>query len=143
MRQLLRCNFVALPLLITAVVGLVVCLLLSGHAPLWWLAEIAPVFTLLIMVSGTWLLFKLGIWAMKPAAIRWLGAIAVATASAYTQSVVLLISGLLFLALASAYWWYQRQFRPASYQMTRKEQMYWVWLNEFADGSISVLPRRP
>lgn len=137
MRKLLRYNFVSLPLLMTAMVGLLMCLVLSGYESLWWLAHIAPVFTFLIMACGGWLLLKLAVWAMKPVAMRWLALLGLVTFSIYAQMPVLLIGGAAFLFLASAYWWYQRQFVQADRQMTKNEQMYWVWLNEYMDGSIS------
>jgi hypothetical protein len=141
MRKLLRYNFVSLPLLVTAMVGLVLCLLFSRDESLWWLASVAPMFAFVIMACGTWLLFKLGVWAVKPVAMRWLALFALISCSIYTQMPLLMIGGALFLLLASTYWWFQGQFVPAERQMTKREQMYWVLLNEYMGGPISSRSR--
>ena len=141
MRQLLRYNFVALPLLMTAMAGLLVCLLLPGHEQPSWPLTIAPAFTFLIIACSTWLLIKLAVWLLKPVAARWLALLGLVTCSIYAQMPLLMMGGAFFLSLASAYWWYQGQFVPAGRQMTKREQMYWVLLNEHMDGSTSFPSR--
>jgi hypothetical protein len=143
MRQLLRYNCVALPLLITAMVGLLACLLLSGHAPLWWLAEIAPMFTLLIMATCAWLLLKLAIWATKSLTLRWLVTVGLIVAGISFDRHDIVAGAAIMLIVSSGYWWLRAQIRPSDLPATREETLYWYWVNEFTDGRTPFLPRKP
>ena len=76
-----------------------------------------------------------------------IGLIAIITmlvAIAYWQaSWAILCVGLAFLGLSGLIHLFQRQLKDTGRELSLSEKKYWYWVNEFADGRSSILPKRP
>ncbi|EKF9437419.1 hypothetical protein O1C18_003153 [Vibrio cholerae] len=65
-------------------------------------------------------------------------------AIAYWQaSWAILCVGLAFLGLSGLIHLFQRQLKDTGRELSLSEKKYWYWVNEFADGRSSILPKRP
>ncbi len=70
--------------------------------------------------------------------------ISMLVAIAYWQaSWTILCVGLAFLALNGLIHLFQRQLKDTGQELSLSEKEYWYWVNEFADGRSSILPKRP
>ncbi|MBY8089606.1 hypothetical protein KW489_06550 [Vibrio fluvialis] len=65
-------------------------------------------------------------------------------AIAYWQaSWAILCVGLAFLGLSGLIHLFQRQLKDTGRELNLSEKKYWYWVNEFADGRSSILPKKP
>lgn len=65
-------------------------------------------------------------------------------AIAYWQaSWTMLCVGLAFLGLSGLIRLFQRQLKDTGRELNLSEKKYWYWVNEFADGRSSILPKKP
>lgn len=75
-----------------------------------------------------------------------IGLIAIITmllAIAYWQaSWAILCVGLAFLGLSGLIHLFQRQLKDTGRELSLSEKKYWYWVNEFADGRSSILPKK-
>ncbi|EOW9344663.1 entry exclusion protein EexR [Vibrio cholerae] len=76
-----------------------------------------------------------------------IGLIAITTmflAVAYWQaSWAIFCVGLSFLGLSGLIHLFQRQLKDTGRELSLSEKKYWYWVNEFADGRSSILPKKP
>jgi hypothetical protein len=64
-------------------------------------------------------------------------------AIAYWQaSWAILCVGLAFLGLSGLIHLFQRQLKDTGRELSLSEKKYWYWVNEFADGRSSILPKK-
>ncbi|HCH1488728.1 TPA: hypothetical protein NKQ96_003069 [Vibrio parahaemolyticus] len=65
-------------------------------------------------------------------------------AIAYWQaSWAILCVGIAFLGLSGLIHLFQRQLKDTGRELSLSEKKYWYWVNEFADGRSSILPKKP